>query len=187
MQFVEQIIQADIHFNILLHAIRNASAVKFFIWITLLGQATTIIIFTLVVSTILWLTREKWYILALWLIILSSEAFTFLAKLIFNRARPEGAVFLESTNSFPSGHATIAVAFYGFIAYLLLKKTKSKFCSFIIILFTLIIIIAIGFSRLYLGVHYISDVLAGYLVGLVWLIIGISLKKYYVSIACKKC
>lgn len=173
MQFVELIVQADMHFNILLHAIRNALMVKVFIWITLLGEASTILVFETVTSIVIWLTREKLQIFALWLTILASECFTLIAKIIFNRPRPIGAVLLESTNSFPSGHATIAVAFYGFITYLLLKKIKSKFYYFFIIFVAILIIGAIGFSRLYLGVHYISDVLAGYLVGSVWLIIGI--------------
>lgn len=169
------IVQADARVNALLYAFRNITAVKTFIWVTLLGESPTIIVFALVISILLWLSHKKWQAITLWLTIIGSEGFTFIAKLIFHRPRPINAVFLEDSNSFPSGHATIAVAFYGFLAYLLFKKTKSKLLRALIILVAIITIAAIGFSRLYLGVHYVSDVWTGYLVGLLWLIIGITI------------
>lgn len=171
--FSDIIVKADVQINTLLYAFRNATAVKTFIWITLLGESPTIIVFALTISALLWLSRNKWQILTLWLTIIGSEGLTFVTKLIFHRPRPPHAVFLEDSNSFPSGHATIAVAFYGFLAYLIFRKTKNKLLRAMIILITIILIFVIGFSRLYLGVHYVSDVWTGYLVGLVWLIIGI--------------
>lgn len=167
------IVSVDIRIDALLYAFRNPLAIKIFIWITLLGKGLTVAIFALVVSVSLWLSRKKWPIIALWLTIIGSAGFAFITKLIFHRPRPANPVFLENFNSFPSSHATIAVAFYGFLAYLLFRKTKNKLYRVLIILITLILILAIGFSRLYLGVHYVSDVWTGYLVGLLWLIIGI--------------
>lgn len=173
----EIIVSADVRVNTLLYVFRNALAVKTFIWITLLGESPTIVVFAFLVSVFLWLSQKKWQLVAFWLVIIGSETFTIIAKYIFHRARPVNAVFLESTNAFPSGHATIAVAFYGFLAYLLLKNTKHKFFRFIIVIVDIMVIGAIGFSRLYLGVHYVSDVWAGYLVGLIWLIIAIGLNE----------
>ncbi len=170
---LDSIVQADVRVNNLLYVFRNASAVKFFIWITLLGQTPTVVIFTLVAVILLWLTKKNWQILGLLISIVGGETFTYIAKWIFQRPRPVGAVILESTNSFPSGHATIAVALYGFFAYLWLKRTKRKFHRILIVILTFIVVGAIGFSRMYLGVHYVSDVWTGYLVGLLWLVIGI--------------
>lgn len=175
--FSEIIIKMDVRINALLYAFRTAKALKVFIWITLLGESPTIIIFTLIISSLLWMARKKWQIVTLWLTIVGSEGLTFFIKLIFHRPRPLNAVFLEDSNSFPSGHSTIAVAFYGFLTYLAFRKIKSKLLRALIIVITLIIILAIGFSRLYLGVHYVSDVWTGYLVGLLWLIIGIGLSE----------
>lgn len=170
------IVSADGRVNTLLYAFRNALAVKIFIWITLLGESPTVLMFALVVSVLLWLSRKKWQIFTLWLTIIGGEGFTFILKLVFHRPRPINAVFLEDSNSFPSGHATIAVAFYGFIAYLLLRKNKNK--PYRILTISSILITGIGLSRLYLGVHYVSDVWAGYLAGLLWLIIGISITEW---------
>jgi undecaprenyl-diphosphatase len=104
-----------------------------------------------------------------------------LGKIILHRSRPDTALYIENTFSFPSGHATIAMSFYGFLTYLLIRnfskwkrKTNIFFSGFAII-------ILIGFSRLYLGVHYLSDVLGGYLSGAIWLIIAISLSEYFMS------
>ncbi len=171
------IVSADVRVNTLLYVFRNLSAVKFFILVTLLGESLTITIFAFTISIFLWLSQKKLQIVGLWFTIIGSAGFTFFAKLLFHRPRPANAVFLENSYSFPSGHSTIAVAFYGFFAYLLIRQIKNKLYRFLIVLATIILILAIGFSRLYLGVHYVSDVWTGYLVGLLWLIIGISITK----------
>jgi undecaprenyl-diphosphatase len=82
---------------------------------------------------------------------------------------------VEHSFSFPSGHATIAVAFYGFLAFLAMRGTKRWEKSVNICFAGIAVVLLIGFSRLYLGVHYLSDVWAGYLVGALWLIAGISM------------
>lgn len=173
--FSDIVARIDVLTNILLIAFRKAATIKIFIWITLLGEIPTIVVFTLIVSTILWIAQKKWHIITLWLTIIGSEGLTFTTKLLIQRPRPLNAVFLEDSNSFPSGHATIAVAFYGFIAYLIFKKVTNKLLRSLLFFITLLIILGIGFSRLYLGVHFVSDVWAGYLVGLLWLIIGTGL------------
>jgi undecaprenyl-diphosphatase len=101
-----------------------------------------------------------------------------LGKLAFHRPRPALAVYAEHSFSFPSGHATIAVAFYGFLGYLLIRSVQSWNKKVDILFATVFIIIAIGFSRVYLGEHYISDVWSGYLVGSMWLIIAVSFSEW---------
>jgi len=172
------IVSADVRVNTLLYSFRNIVAVKTFIWVTLLGESPIIIIFGLIVTVFLFLVRQKWSIFTLWFTIIGSETFTYLSKIVFHRPRPVNAVLLEGSASFPSGHATIAVAFYGFLVYLSLRRLKKKRYRLFAMLSGVFVILAIGFSRLYLGVHYISDVWTGYLVGLLWLIIGISLTEW---------
>jgi len=154
-------------------------------WITQLGESFFIAIATLSVSAILWISSKRWQILSFWLTIVGSTALALLCKNIFMRARPGDAVLIETSGSFPSGHATIAVAFYGFITYLILTQARSKTARWGIIFLSYTGIILIGFSRLYLGVHYLSDVLAGYLVGGLWLLIGILLTERGVTISGK--
>ncbi len=165
----------DFGFNNYLYLYRNPLAIKFFTGITFLGNTSTIVVLAVLVSAVFLFTHKKWHILMFLFAIMSSEACTFLVKILVHRQRPQNAVMLENSFSFPSGHATIAIAFYGFLIYLLLIKIKNKIVRKILWLGGITLIFLIGFSRLYLGVHFVSDVLVGYLIGLLWLIIGIKL------------
>jgi len=175
------IVSIDVRVANLLTIFRNPQLTDIFLWITLLGKWQVIFIFTIAVIFILWLWKKQSFIIPFLLSIAGSEVFTVIGKHIFHRPRPTVAVYFENSFSFPSGHATIAMAFYGFLAYILIKNSKNwkfKINTFFI---TVMVILLIGFSRLYLGVHYISDVWGGYLVGAIWFIIGISLSEYLLS------
>lgn len=93
-------------------------------------------------------------------------------KFILQRPRPtENRIINENGYSFPSGHSMISMAFYGFLIYLIYKYVKNKKLKYISITLISILIIFIGISRIYLGVHYTSDVLAGFLFSISYLII----------------
>jgi membrane protein DedA with SNARE-associated domain/membrane-associated phospholipid phosphatase len=174
----DPIVAADIRIANLFFVFRTDVLTNVFSWITLLGKSQVILGFIVILVALLWLWRKQYYILSLFIAAADSEAFTYLGKLAFHRPRPELAVYAEHSFSFPSGHATIAVAFYGFIGYLLMRFVQSWNRKVNILFTTILIIIAIGFSRVYLGVHYISDVWSGYLVGAMWLIIAISFSEW---------
>ena len=93
-----------------------------------------------------------------------------LMKLFFGRARPAlwKHIIKVGQHSFPSGHAMVSIVIYGFTGYILAKQFPEQ--RFWIYGLTIVLIAAIGFSRLYLGVHWLTDVTAGYAAGLVWLI-----------------
>lgn len=116
-------------------------------------------------------------ILSLLISVGGSAITVFIIKNIFYRVRPlTEAIYLETSSSFPSGHATMAMALYGFLFYVIWRHDKHHLRNpFIIFLFILIILV--GLSRLYLGVHYFSDVLAGYAIGFIWLLISHSISK----------
>jgi undecaprenyl-diphosphatase len=99
-----------------------------------------------------------------------------LLKVIFHRGRPETATefITHQSWSFPSGHAMGSLIGYGFLGFLLLERTKDRRARVAIIVAAALLAGAIGFSRLYLGVHYLSDVIAGYLGGAVWLMVSIT-------------
>lgn len=91
-------------------------------------------------------------------------------KQIFARPRPPYPLLLpESGFSFPSGHATVSFVFYGALAYLIYATDLPKFWKSVLIIFLLLLSISIGLSRVYLRVHYPSDVLAGFCLGYSWL------------------
>lgn len=167
------IVQSDMRVVSLLRIFRHPFLVKIFLWITMLGKFKVIIIFALVFSIILWIWRKRFYIIPFWITISGSALFSFLGKLAFKRPRPEGGFYIESSFSFPSGHATMAAAFYFFLIYFFWKSFKSLRAKINLSFLAFIIVILVGFSRLYLGVHYLSDVWAGFLLGILWLIIGV--------------
>jgi undecaprenyl-diphosphatase len=180
------IISADIRVANLLTIFRNTELTTFFFWITLLGKSKIILLFTIATISTLWLWKKRSYIIPLLISVAGSAVFTFIGKIVFHRPRPDVAIYHESSFSFPSGHATIAIAFYGFLAYLLIRNSKKWKYKINIFFASLVTILLIGFSRLYLGVHYVSDVWGGYLAGAIWLIIAISLSEYLLSRKQKK-
>ncbi|MGA1871917.1 MAG: phosphatase PAP2 family protein, partial [bacterium] len=142
------IVAVDIRSAKLLSIFRHPQLTKIFLRITLLGKWQIVIIFAITISFLCWIWNKRNYILPLWLAIIGSELFDFLGKLAFHRQRPPGAIYIERSFSFPSGHATIATAFYGFITYLFLRNTKRWKDRIYVFFAGIIIILAIGFSRL---------------------------------------
>ena len=98
-----------------------------------------------------------------------------LFKRILQRPRPTEYRIIQQTGySFPSGHSMISMAFYGYLIYLIYKHVKNKYIKWISISLLSILICLIGISRIYLGVHYTSDVLGGFLISISYLVIYIS-------------
>jgi undecaprenyl-diphosphatase len=88
---------------------------------------------------------------------------------IFERARPEGQIGLIVTDpSFPSGHTITAVLGYGLLAYMLVPKMPNKFWKWFVIIASVLVMLFIGFSRLFSSGHYLTDLVAGYALGLAW-------------------
>lgn len=98
-----------------------------------------------------------------------------LLKRILQRARPTEFRIVEETGySFPSGHSMVSMAFYGYLIYLIYRYIKNKYVKWTLITLLSILICLIGISRIYLGVHYTSDVLGGFLLSISYLIVYIS-------------
>lgn len=117
--------------------------------------------------------RRGWRLSAILLCVSAVGSFllTTMFKSVFERARPElfDSGYHASFYSFPSGHATVAVGFYGMLTLILAYRLRG-FARWAVVLSGVLVVLLIGFSRLYLGVHYPTDVLAGYLSALLWLV-----------------
>ena len=97
-------------------------------------------------------------------------------KVLFSRVRPSDFMIIEESGySFPSGHAQASMAFYGLIIYFLYHSNLPKKWRKLLIGLFVFLIILVGITRVYLGVHYVSDVLAGYLVSYILLTIYINI------------
>lgn len=144
--------------------------------ITYCGSYVIIGGLTLLSSVSFYINKHGARALAILVSVGGSAITVFILKQLFDRERPLGAMYTELSSSFPSGHATFAMALYGFFLYTIWDHDKHHLKNPFITFLTILIIL-IGVSRLYLGVHYISDVLAGYIIGFGWLLISHSISK----------
>ncbi|MEI6288610.1 MAG: phosphatase PAP2 family protein [bacterium] len=92
-------------------------------------------------------------------------------KMIIGRVRPPVELVTEITYSFPSGHATMAAIFFAILIYCFKDKIKNLFWRRLYIFANIFLCLLIGFTRLYLGVHWLSDVVAGLAIGMIWFFI----------------
>lgn len=137
--------------------------------ITNLGSATFVIISSILLFLLI---KDKLIGFFIFLNLAISGALNQTLKHIIQRPRPVGYRLIEESGySFPSGHSMISAAFYGFLIYLIYKNVKNKYLKASLITFLTLLILSIGISRIYLGVHYASDVLAGFLFSVGYLIV----------------
>ena len=138
--------------------------------ITALGTGTVVLMIVAVASLFLVLTQHRYSAILLLASTAGGLVLNGVLKLGFNRPRPSIVVHAVHTvsSSFPSGHAMSAAIVYSTVAYLAARLQKKLWARWLTLLTTFILIVLIALSRLYLGVHYPSDVVAGIAIGLAW-------------------
>lgn len=152
----------DYIYNIL-KSIQSKNVDSFFKIVTRLGNPGTIIVI-IIFSLILLKKSEKHFLLINSLNCLLTEM---IIKIIIRRKRPSVIHLIKQKGySFPSGHAMISISVYGFFIILVANKIKNKYLKYMLIIFLSLIIILIGLSRIYVGVHFASDIIAGYMLSL---------------------
>lgn len=142
---------------------RNNLLDTIFKTITKFGNTITVIIMIFIL--LIFLGKENIYkiMLTVTTTVLTNQGL----KHLIRRVRPEHIRLIKEKGfAFPSGHAMISIALYGFMIYLVHKNIKNKFIKSILIILLLLLILGIGMSRIYLGVHYPSDVLSGYFIAI---------------------
>jgi undecaprenyl-diphosphatase len=144
---------------------------------TLLAAFETLLILVPLGALIFWLKKQR-TVAIIWVLIGAGVGFcNSQLKHHFDRDRPpfKDRWVYEDNESFPSGHSSGSMALFGLLGYLMVRATTSWRIRVLIIVGTALLILAVGFSRIYLGAHYFSDVIGGYLLGTVWLLLGIGL------------
>jgi len=149
---------------------RNPGLTHYFKFVTEVGDVKGYLIVLVIVIVISALIYKRWkYVGQVTLVLFLATVSNMILKRAIDRARPgiEHLVSVE-TLSYPSGHAMSAMAFYGFLIYLFYKFRINGFLKTLAILFLAVLIASIGISRIYLGVHYPSDIVGGFIAGLIW-------------------
>lgn len=149
-------------------------------FITNFGGAIFLITLTVILVILI---KNKKIGLSIFLNLVIITVLNQLLKRILQRPRPTEFRIIEETGySFPSGHSMVSMAFYGYLIYLIYKYVENRYVKWISIVLLSILICAIGVSRIYLGVHYTSDVLGGFLVSISYLILFIStVNKFFIE------
>lgn len=163
----DPLVELDRSVYSMLQAIRTSWADSVFAAITALGGAASVVAVMLAVAALLLLER-CWRTLGYWLAAAGfAEALVWVLKTAVGRARPSAIYSGVEQYSFPSGHAAMSITVYGFLAFLLVRgKSPPVKAAAAVLAGSLILLIA--FSRLYLGVHWFSDVSASLALGLAW-------------------
>ena len=155
---------------------RSPGLDRIMLQITSLGNGVVLIVLALVASVFLWLSHHRWSVYLLLVGMAGGKVLNSLLKAAFGRDRPSVVewVYEVTSPSLPSGHAMGAFITYGTIAFLVGRLGTTRALRWATWIIAGVIILAIGLSRMYLGVHYPSDVLFGYLAGLAWLLFVIA-------------
>lgn len=148
------------------------SIMKFF---TFIGSFPVVLVLFLLVSFILFsVLKSRDEVLLLGTVIIGTQVINQFLKIFFHRARPDLHLLIDvSGYSFPSGHAMSAFAVYGILIFIFWRHIPNRFGRTILVLFGSLFILIIGTSRIYLGVHYPSDIIGGYFASAVWLTVAI--------------
>lgn len=169
----------DVSFARWLAGERTTAGIDAFRVLTFFGSAAPLLAVVAVVCVVLYRRGQLVEAALLPLVFGGSELLNLVLKLSFHRTRPEVAFVQLDTYSFPSGHAMVSTAVYGALAYLAWSRLRTRRRRLVLIAGTVVLVALIDFSRLYLGVHYLSDVLAGTAGGAFWLAVSIALLTIY--------
>lgn len=169
----KELLMDKIAYNILVENLRSPTLTTIMKTITKLSN-TSFITTLAVVLTILffYIIKNKKLAVSISLNLLCIATLNQFLKMIFQRQRPIGYRLIEMTGySYPSGHAMASLAFYGLIIYIIHRLVKKRSLRIFLISINVVIILLVGISRVYLGVHYLSDVIAGYSISIIYLLI----------------
>jgi undecaprenyl-diphosphatase len=154
-----------------LHSVATPPLTLFFLVVTALGSIETIALLGIIMAAV-FAKRRQWLYLGSWIAAAGGSAvLDRLLKELFARPRPffEHPLLRETSYSFPSGHAMESLVVYGMLAYFAVLALDSWRARTAVVFGAVLLVLLIGFSRMYVGVHYFSDVVAGYAAGGVWL------------------
>jgi undecaprenyl-diphosphatase len=159
---------------------RAAWLLDAFVWLTTLGTGAALAGVMMTATGFLWADRRTGLILPLWVAFAGAEASVWATKYAVGRARP---VFLEglasaTSSSFPSAHATVAAATFGFVAYAVAQQISGWQARLQLAFCTVVLVALIAFSRVFIGVHFGTDIVGGLLLGIFWLLVALALAEW---------
>ena len=149
---------------------RSDALTSYFKFATELGDRYAYVIIIVLLALFYFFKHHSWKLtMQTILVLILATLSNIVLKKVINRARPSlEHLVTVNTLSYPSGHSMSAMAFYGFLIYLCLRNDMQRWLRYLLVPLLVLVILSIGLSRIYLGVHYPSDVAAGFIGGLIW-------------------
>lgn len=177
----EPLTLTDVRFSNWLHTNSSPPLTKVMWLITTLHASVIVCTVAVLVGLFLWRRRQRYWVAALWLSVFGGLLLNKILKLVFHRARPHFRDTVQSLTSysFPSGHTMIATVFYGALAMFVIANSKSWLIRICAVAVALALIMLVAFSRIYLGAHYLSDVLGAMAEGLAWIALSLTGLYYF--------
>lgn len=167
----ESLIEADLRIINLVQIFRTSGFNKVMLFITYLGNWQIIVIGIIAIGTVLILLKRWYYFFTVLVSVGIGELFVWVVKNLMDRPRPLliNALTPAPSYSFPSGHVFVAISFYGLLIYFAIISVSSRLLKTLFVIFGAGLVLGVGWSRIYLGVHWSSDVLASMASGAAWL------------------
>jgi undecaprenyl-diphosphatase len=161
----------DAQINSWLHAHRSPALTTIFLVVTSFGSTIPVICIAVVAGLYSLWKRQPYWLATIWITVFGGMLLNKFLKLVFYRPRPrfDDSILSFTGYSFPSGHTMGATVLYGVLALLLVTKVKRNRSKVLIALSAILLVGLVGFSRMYLGAHYLSDVLGAIAEGLAWM------------------
>ena len=172
---IQKVSDLDIAANGSFGPYRHTPLIEIFLWITTLGAGPAVLAVVVVASALLATGQRRVLVRPLWLLYLGMEATVWSTKYAVGRIRPDFISNVSALSpSFPSGHSAGSLAIYGFLSYVIARRLTDSRQKAAVFLLTTAVVLAIGFSRIFLSLHFVTDVIAGYLIGGLRLLAGIA-------------
>jgi membrane-associated phospholipid phosphatase len=155
----------DTMVNASIPSIQNQILTSFSTWIDFVFSTLPMVVISLLISVLLWLRYKKNDGLLFAGIMLINVIAVLILKLMIHRIRPLNALISTTDFSFPSGHTATATIFFGFLSYLIVRRSTSVIVKTTTLTIAIFMVVLIGFSRVYLNVHWLTDVIGGLALG----------------------
>ncbi|MEK7559365.1 MAG: phosphatase PAP2 family protein [Patescibacteria group bacterium] len=173
----KEVFSIDVFLANFIYSFRSPQVTTIMMYLTFFGSP--LFLFSLsVIGTLYVFTKRRKDALIYFVVLYSGVMLNLILKYTFQRPRPHYLPLIsEDSFSFPSGHAMNSFVFYAALSYFILRETKSATTTIFVSVISVVIILCIGLSRIYLGVHYPSDIIAGYITGFLWFTSAILFEK----------
>jgi len=176
------IISFDNLINLKVQGIENNSLIFICEKISNIFEPVNCAVLLIIISIIFWLKRFRRESIFIAFAGIIGAGLIYVLKNLIVRIRPENSIVPETGFAFPSGHATMSLILFGCLIYYSVKYLRHKSLKIIIVSVSLILILLIGFSRIYLRVHWFSDIIAGFLLGIFVICLTMILQRVTISL-----